>query len=95
MASTFVLGLTEFKKAPDQEKLQRFGAIFKAYQGEIDAITKREKATSQAFLNVYNALGQAPDPAKLLQVAVVGRSRTYWQYDLAWMRRINRRPWSM
>ncbi|KAF9177492.1 hypothetical protein BGZ49_005621, partial [Haplosporangium sp. Z 27] len=59
----------EFKKVPDQEKLQQFKILLKAYQGEIDSITKREKATSQAFLNVYNALGQAPDPAKLLQVA--------------------------
>ncbi|KAG0321586.1 hypothetical protein BGZ99_003801 [Dissophora globulifera] len=59
----------EFKKVPDQEKLQQFKLLLKAYQGEIDAITKREKATSQAFLGVYNALGQAPDPAKLLQVA--------------------------
>ncbi|KAG0044507.1 hypothetical protein BGZ83_010272 [Gryganskiella cystojenkinii] len=60
----------EFKKVPDQEKLQQFKLLLKAYQGEIDAITKREKATSQAFLSVYNALGQAPDPSKLLQVAV-------------------------
>ncbi|KAF9354691.1 hypothetical protein BGX26_007480 [Mortierella sp. AD094] len=59
----------EFKKVSDQEKLQQFKLLLKAYQGEIDAITKREKATSQAFLSVYNALGQAPDPAKLLQVA--------------------------
>ncbi|KAF9438169.1 hypothetical protein BGZ76_009459 [Entomortierella beljakovae] len=60
----------EFKKVPDQEKLQQFKTLLKAYQGEIDAITKREKATSQAFLSIYNALGQAPDPAKLLQVTV-------------------------
>ncbi|KAG0200542.1 hypothetical protein BGX28_006421 [Mortierella sp. GBA30] len=60
----------EFKKVPDQEKLQQFKLLLRAYQGEIDAITKREKATAQAFLSVYNALGQAPDPAKLLQVAV-------------------------
>ncbi|KAF9411877.1 hypothetical protein BGZ94_001210 [Podila epigama] len=60
----------EFKKVPDEEKLQQFKQLLKAYQGEIDAITKREKASSQAFLNVYNALGQAPDPAKLLQVAM-------------------------
>ncbi|KAG0228381.1 hypothetical protein BGX31_006592 [Mortierella sp. GBA43] len=60
----------EFKKVPDQEKLQQFKVLLKAYQGEIDSITKREKATAQAFLNVYNLLGQAPDPAKLLQVAM-------------------------
>ncbi|KAF9282592.1 hypothetical protein BGZ68_005868 [Mortierella alpina] len=60
----------EFKKVPDQEKLQQFKMLLRAYQGEIDSITKREKATAQAFLGVYNALGQAPDPAKLLQVAV-------------------------
>lgn len=63
--------LLEFKKVPDQEKLQQFKLLLRAYQGEIDAITKREKTTAQAFLTVYNALGQAPDPAKLLQVAAV------------------------
>jgi len=52
--------------------LQQFKLLLRAYQGEIDAITKREKATAQAFLTVYNALGQAPDPAKLLQVTAVG-----------------------
>ncbi|KAF9351957.1 hypothetical protein BGX34_000260 [Mortierella sp. NVP85] len=60
----------EFKKVPDQEKLQQFKVLLKAYQAEIDAITKREKATAQAFLKVHSALSQAPDPAKLLQVAV-------------------------
>ncbi|KAF9166626.1 hypothetical protein DFQ26_007323 [Actinomortierella ambigua] len=60
----------EFKKVPDQDKLQQFKALLKAYQAEIDAITKREKASSQAFMNVYNALGQAPDPVTLLKVAL-------------------------
>lgn len=69
--ATILIGLPEFKKVPDQEKLQQFKLLLRAYQGEIDAITKREKATAQAFLTVYNALGQAPDPAKLLQVAAV------------------------
>lgn len=69
----YLIPAIEFKKVPDEEKLQQFKLLLKAYQGEIDAITKREKATSQAFLNVYNTLGQAPDPAKLLQVAEVSR----------------------
>ncbi|KAG0238398.1 hypothetical protein BGW42_005631 [Actinomortierella wolfii] len=60
----------EFKKVPDQEKLQQFKVLLKAYQAEIDAITKREKASSQAFMNVYNALSQAPDPVTLLKVAL-------------------------
>ncbi|KAF9972246.1 hypothetical protein BGZ73_004669 [Actinomortierella ambigua] len=60
----------EFKKVPDTEKLQQFKVLLKAYQAEIDAITKREKSSSQAFMNVYNALGQAPDPVTLLKVAL-------------------------
>lgn len=42
-----------------------------AYQGEIDALTKRSKIAESSFLNVYKLLAEAPDPFPLLDAAVV------------------------
>ncbi len=42
-----------------------------AYQTEIDNLTKRSKASENAFLNVYKVLAEAPDPYPLLEAAVV------------------------
>lgn len=38
---------------------------------EIDALTKRSKASENAFLGVYKLLADAPDPYPLLEAAVV------------------------
>lgn len=42
-----------------------------AYQTEIDSLTKRSKASENAFLNVYKVLAEAPDPYPLFEAAVV------------------------
>ncbi|KAF8520409.1 CASP C terminal-domain-containing protein [Hysterangium stoloniferum] len=42
----------------------------KAYQTEIDSLTKRCKSSENAFLNVYKVLAEAPDPYPLLEAAV-------------------------
>jgi homeobox protein cut-like len=42
-----------------------------AYQTEIDNLTKRSKASENAFLNVYKVFAEAPDPYPLLEAAVV------------------------
>jgi uncharacterized coiled-coil protein SlyX len=42
-----------------------------AYQGEIDALTKRSKSAENSFLSVYKLLAEAPDPFPLLDAAVV------------------------
>ncbi|KAJ6594099.1 CASP C terminal-domain-containing protein [Mycena capillaripes] len=60
----------EFKKIPDSEKLEAFKALLKAYQTEIDSLTKRSKASENAFLDVYKVLAEAPDPYPLLEAAV-------------------------
>ncbi|KAJ9476319.1 Protein CASP [Pseudozyma hubeiensis] len=58
----------EFKKQPDANKLESFKPLLKAYQTEIDTLTKRSKAAENAFLNVHSALTNAPDPYPLLEV---------------------------
>ncbi|KAG7098747.1 hypothetical protein E1B28_000657 [Marasmius oreades] len=60
----------EFKKIPDNEKMTAWKGLLKAYQTEIDNLTKRSKASENAFLNVYKVLAEAPDPYPLLEVAV-------------------------
>ncbi|KAG1799686.1 CASP C terminal-domain-containing protein [Suillus plorans] len=60
----------EFKKIPDDEKLNSFKGLLKAYQTEIDNLTKRSKVSENAFLNVYKVLAEAPDPYPLLEAAV-------------------------
>ncbi|KAI9060254.1 hypothetical protein FKP32DRAFT_1595655 [Trametes sanguinea] len=60
----------EFKKIPDEEKLTAFKTLLKAYQTEIDNLTKRAKTAENAFLNVYKVLAEAPDPYPLLEAAV-------------------------
>ncbi|KAG5654395.1 hypothetical protein H0H81_003219 [Sphagnurus paluster] len=60
----------EFKKLPEIEKPNAFKGLLKAYQTEIDNLTKRSKSSENAFLNVYKVLAEAPDPYPLLEAAV-------------------------
>lgn len=60
----------DFKKQPDEEKLESFKPLLKSYQTEIDTLTKRSKSAENAFLNVHSALTTAPDPYPLLEVIV-------------------------
>ncbi|KAJ8293382.1 Protein CASP [Rhodotorula toruloides] len=60
----------EFKKVPDEEKGPVFKTLLKAYQTEIDNLTRRSKVAENAFLSVYKLLAEAPDPFPLLDAAV-------------------------
>ncbi|KAF9231653.1 CASP C terminal-domain-containing protein [Melanogaster broomeanus] len=60
----------EFKKIPDDEKVNSFKGLLKAYQQEIDNLTKRSKTAESAFLNVYKVLAEAPDPYPLLEAVL-------------------------
>ncbi|WRT70279.1 uncharacterized protein IL334_007277 [Kwoniella shivajii] len=61
----------EFKKLPDDsEKFNAIKVLLKAYQGEIDSLTRRAKMSETSFLNVYKLLADAPDPYPLLDAAV-------------------------
>ncbi|KAF8608787.1 hypothetical protein BDV93DRAFT_518842 [Ceratobasidium sp. AG-I] len=60
----------DFKKLPEDEKPEAFKGLLKAYQNEIDTLTKRCKASDNAFLGVYKLLAEAPDPYPLLNSVV-------------------------
>ncbi|TPX71793.1 hypothetical protein SpCBS45565_g00954 [Spizellomyces sp. 'palustris'] len=57
----------DFKKIPDGEKIKELKGLLKAYQSEIDVITRRSKTAETAFLNLYKLLAEAPDPASLFE----------------------------
>lgn len=54
----------------DAEKFNVIKVLLKAYQGEIDSLTRRSKMSETAFLSVYKLLADAPDPYPLLDAAV-------------------------
>ncbi|KAJ3043990.1 hypothetical protein HDV00_003517 [Rhizophlyctis rosea] len=57
----------DFRKLADDEKLRELKNLLKAYQGEIDNITKRTKVAETAFLDLYKLLAEAPDPAPFIE----------------------------
>ncbi|TDL25909.1 hypothetical protein BD410DRAFT_783893 [Rickenella mellea] len=60
----------DFRKLPDDEKLESWKGLLKSYQTEIDNLTKRSKVSENAFLNLYKKIAEAPDPYPLLDAAV-------------------------
>ena len=58
------------KRAGPDEKLSQLGGVVKAYQEEINALTRRAKAAETAFLSLYQLLIKAQDPSHALQQAL-------------------------
>ncbi|GMM34813.1 Coy1 protein [Saccharomycopsis crataegensis] len=56
----------QFKKLEDDAKLNEIKPLLKAYQNEIDNLTKKGKFVETAFFNVYKDISEAPDPKPLL-----------------------------
>ncbi|KAI1371538.1 CASP C terminal-domain-containing protein [Hypoxylon crocopeplum] len=60
----------DFRKLDDATKLTEIKSLLKAYQTFIDLLTNHTKSTNSAFLQVYSALENAPDPYPLLEASV-------------------------
>ncbi|KAI4867734.1 CASP C terminal-domain-containing protein [Hypoxylon rubiginosum] len=60
----------DFRKSDDATKLTEIKGLLKAYQTFIDLLTNHTKSTNSAFLQVYSALENAPDPYPLLEASV-------------------------
>eukprot|EP00879_Flechtneria_rotunda_P018717 GHRR01019642.1.p1 GENE.GHRR01019642.1~~GHRR01019642.1.p1 ORF type:complete len:312 (+),score=151.94 GHRR01019642.1:501-1436(+) len=62
----------EFKRssAGDFEASKAVGSLLRQYQEEIDALTRRAKHGEGAFLELYQQLFEAPDPAYALAIAM-------------------------
>ncbi|KAI5082808.1 hypothetical protein GOP47_0002551 [Adiantum capillus-veneris] len=60
----------DFKKASPEDKQRLFNTLIKAFQEEVDNLTKRAKFGENAFLAIYQKLYEAPDPAPALASAM-------------------------
>ncbi|KDN53186.1 hypothetical protein K437DRAFT_219159 [Tilletiaria anomala UBC 951] len=63
----------EFKKQSDETKVETFKGLLKAYQSEIDSLTKRAQSAENAFLRIWKApsgIEGAPDPYPMLEILV-------------------------
>jgi hypothetical protein len=62
-----------FKKSASPDVSKAVGPLLKAYQEEIDRLTSRAKAGEAAFLDVYQKLYEAPNPAPALSAGLVSK----------------------
>ncbi len=65
------LNPADFRKGASLEVAKAVGPLLKAYQEEIDRLAGRAKAGEAAFLDVYQKLYEAPDPAAALAAGLV------------------------
>lgn len=56
-----------FRARPKEEQLLTISELLKAYQEEIDQLSKRSRFTETSFGNIYKALYEAPDPAPCIE----------------------------
>jgi homeobox protein cut-like len=66
-------GPGEAAAATGADAARAFTALLKEYQAEVDALTTRAKAAEAAFLGLYKALYEVPDPVPDLKQAAADR----------------------
>lgn len=60
----------DFKKLPDDSKLQDIKSLLKLYQNEIDSLTNKQKKVENYFFGFYRLIAEAPDPRPLLELSL-------------------------
>lgn len=65
----------EFRRHAAQEVSKEVAPLLKAYQEEVDRLTQRSKAAEASFLELYQRLYEAPDPAPALASSLEVASR--------------------
>lgn len=63
--------MTEFKKGFEDTQLHLINPMLKAYQEEVDNVTRRAKFAENAFLYIYQKLYESPDPYPALASVAV------------------------
>ncbi|KAJ2003920.1 hypothetical protein GGI02_002909 [Coemansia sp. RSA 2322] len=64
----------EFRGVADDLKAGAFKPLLRAYQSEIDGLTKRMKFAESSFLQLFKALSEAPDPEPFIAGLVEERA---------------------
>ncbi|EDK39592.2 hypothetical protein PGUG_03690 [Meyerozyma guilliermondii ATCC 6260] len=60
----------EFKKLPDDEKLDSLKSLLKLYQNEIDSLTTKRSNVEKYFFSFYRVMAEAPNPRPLLEASL-------------------------
>jgi homeobox protein cut-like len=60
-----------FRASIPPETFKQLAPLLKSYQEEVDALTNRAKSGESAFLDLFKALYEAPDPAPCLASSLV------------------------
>lgn len=71
----------EFKKLSDEAKLEGYKPLLKAYQAEIDGLTRRAREAEGSIRRVDERLRGVADPYAILNVVIVSL-KTYQQGGL-------------
>ncbi|CAH3149796.1 unnamed protein product [Porites lobata] len=58
-----------------REIRKKVAPLLKSFQAEIDALSKRSKASETAFLSIYKKLVDVPDPLPLLEQSVIQQQK--------------------
>jgi len=67
--------IRDFKRDNSEEIRSAVGPLVKAFQNEVDSLSRRSKTSEKAFFDIYKQLVDVADPTPILdQVSV--------QYDL-------------
>eukprot|EP00892_Ulva_mutabilis_P003056 jgi/Ulvmu1/12751/UM095_0056.1 len=64
-----------FKAKASSDISKAVGPLLKAYQGEVDRLTRRSKHAESAFLDMYRELYEAPDPVLALAGALEAETK--------------------
>ena len=62
-----------FKNTPQEERADKIGGVVRSFQGEVDALTRRQAFAEGAFLDLYRSLDAAPDPLPALREAAAAQ----------------------
>ena len=57
------------RAVPAEERPGKIGGMIKAFQAEIDALTRRQSSAESSFLGLYRSLDDAPDPLPAMREA--------------------------
>ena len=77
--------LQEFKKVPPEERPAKIGGVIKAFQAEVDMLTRRQTFAEGAFLGCTAAVDAEPRPAlrgaeaELKQLSAAAAERRSWR----------------
>ncbi len=63
--------IRHFRAVPAEERPGQIGVVIRAFQAEVDALTRRQSSAETAFLSLYRSLDDAPDPVPVLREASI------------------------